>query len=191
MEDVLGYLLGEGGVQMSIIPLLVAGLAVGAAGMIGSAAKNGQKRSALSAMQREQNAKAAEIRAEYDASQAEDYLNSHQAQSFLKSQRDALDRQRKLTTNSAAITGATPGAVAAYKAASTQSVADTMSRLAALGDQRKQAAKQAYYGRDAAQNQIQLALSQQELGLYDAEAKSFDNLSQQGFSLAGGAAGKM
>ena len=191
MEEIVSYLLGETGVQMSLIPLIVAGLAVGAAGMIGSASKNGQKRSVLGAMQREQNVRDGEIRAEYNASQAEDYLNSQQAQSFLKSQRDALDRQRKLTANSAAITGATPGLVAAYKAASTQSVADTLSRLAALGDQRKQAAKQAYYGRDAAQNQIQLALNQQELGLYDAEAKSFDNLSQQEFSVAAGAAGKM
>jgi hypothetical protein len=176
-------------VQTGIIPLLIAGLAVAGAGMIGSAVKNAEAKRKLSGMQQQQADRAAENKAWYRSSQAEDYLQTAEAQRILKNQRDALDRERKITTNSAAVTGATPGAVAASKAASTRSMATTLSNLAALGDQTKARKEAQYFAREDGISGRQLALDQASMALTQQEAQNFNNLTQQGLKIAGSAAG--
>ena len=180
---------GIQGVQVAILPLLLVGLAVGAAGMIGSAVKNKEAKDQVKDMQAKQNARQAENKAWYRSSQAEDYLQTAEAQRILKQQRDALDRERRITTSSAAVTGATPGAVAASKAASTRSMATTLSNLAAMGDQVKARKEAQYFAREDSIDNRQSELDRMRVGITQQESQNWSNLSQQGFSVAAGAAG--
>jgi hypothetical protein len=191
MEEIFRVIFGNADVSMAIIPLIAAGLLVAGAGMGMSSVKGQQRKNKLSEMKAEQDRQSDANMAWWRATQSDDYLNSVQAQKMLKQQRDSLDRERKITANSAAITGATQGLIAANKAAATQSLSNTMSNIAALGEQKKQQETNIYLNRDAQIKQNQSNIEGKEMDLIKDQQAQADNITQSGLSLASGAAGKM
>lgn len=85
-----------------------------------------------------------------------DYMERSDAQAVMKRVRDTMRNSNKVTTASAAVTGATPEAVAAQKAAANQTVADAASNLQANADAYKTAAKNAYVAQNNALDQGRL-----------------------------------
>lgn len=111
-----------------------------------------------------------------------DYMERSDAQAVMKRVRDTMRNNNKVTTASAAVTGATPEAVAAQKAAANQTVADAASNLQANADAYKTNAKNTY----VAQNN---ALDQAQLQQAATTEQGYSNMAASGISSAADAIG--
>jgi hypothetical protein len=180
-------LFGSGDTMLAILPILaIAGLAAAAAGGIGSAVSNSKKRKELGRMRSGVEAEQAENRAWYNANALSDYTLRADAQNLFKNLRDNLKRNRDVTTATAAVTGATPAAVAAAKERDTKAISDTYSNVAAMGQQWKDNVTNQYLRRKDFLSNKMLGLDQQNLQGYDQQSQSWGNLMNSGLNLAGG-----
>lgn len=152
-----------------------AGLAKGIAGGIKAAKARRQQAKIIKAAQQRNEAQFAN---DYYG----DYMERSDAQAVMKRVRDTMRNNNKVTTASAAVTGATPEAVAAQKAAANQTVADAASNLQANADAYKTNVKNTY----VAQNN---ALDQAQLQQAATSEQGYSNMAASGISSAADAIG--
>lgn len=174
---------------MAILPVLaIAGLAAAGAGAVGGAITRKKQRQELNNMRAGVAAEQAENRAWYNANALSDYTQRADAQNLFKNLRDNLKRSRGVTASTAAVTGATPAAVAAAKERDTKAVSDTYSNVAAMGQQWKDNVTSQYLRRKDFLSNKMLGLDQQGLADYDRQAQNWGNLMSSGLNLAAGSA---
>jgi hypothetical protein len=182
------FLFGVGDVQMAILPILaIAGLAVagaGAAGQIG--ARNRQDRR-LADMRAGVQAEQAENKRWYNTNYLSDYTQRADAQLLFKNLRDNLKRSRDVTSATAAVTGATPAAVAAAKERDARAVSDTYGSVAAVGQQWKDRLTDQYLRRKDFLSSKMYGLDQAGLANDDRRAQDWGSLMQSGLNAASGA----
>jgi hypothetical protein len=110
-----------------------------------------------------------------------DYTQRADTQNLMKRTRDMLKRNNEVAANSAVVTGATPEAVNAAKEQSNQVITDTMSNVAAQGQQWKDNIQNRYLAR---KNQI----SGQQYGEMEGAAQGYEALVGNGIKAVGSAA---
>ena len=145
--------------------LIGAGVSAAAGGTqmgIGSAKARKAARDARRAMQKARADEDAWYRDEYYT----DEIDRSGAKRMMQRVEQTLTNQANQARGAAAVSGATPGALAAQQAASQQIVADTMSNIAAMDSDRKSRVSQQHQHNLAgfAQGDIDLANQQQAAG---------------------------
>lgn len=135
-----------------------AALAVGAAASLASSilgavksANAGKKANALINTQRADNKKW------YDTQMGQDYLQRSDAQAILKKQKELLDAQYDRARATNAVAGGTDEALAMQQAKANETLADTMTNMAAQSSAYKDSIEQQYRQQDAALAQQQIA----------------------------------
>lgn len=135
-----------------------AALAVGAAASLASSilgavksANAGKKANALINTQRADNKKW------YDTQMGQDYLQRSDAQAILKKQKELLDAQYDRARATNAVVGGTDEALAMQQAKANETLADTMTNMAAQSSAYKDSIEQQYRQQDAALAQQQIA----------------------------------
>ncbi|MDR2917858.1 MAG: hypothetical protein LBV72_00625 [Tannerella sp.] len=187
--DWIELIFGGGGVMMAILPVLaIAGLAAAGAGAIGSGITRKKQKQALNNMRAGVAKEQAENKSWYNANALSDYTQRADTQNLFKNLRDNLKRSRDTTTSTAAITGATPAAVAAAKERDTKAVSDTYSNVAAMGQQWKDNITSQYLRRKDYLSNKMLGLDQQGLQDYDRQSQNWGNLMNSGLNVAAGSA---
>ncbi len=88
----------------------------------------------------------------YDRRYNEDFTQRADAQRLLTQLNRSIRDRNRQASGTNAVVGGTEASVAAAKAANNASIADTMSRLGATADARKDSIEQAYQTREAALN---------------------------------------
>lgn len=133
-------------------------LAVGAAASLASSilgavksANAGKKANALINTQRADNKKW------YDTQMGQDYLQRSDAQAILKKQKELLDAQYDRARATNAVVGGTDEALAMQQAKANETLADTMTNMAAQSSAYKDSIEQQYRQQDAALAQQQIA----------------------------------
>lgn len=135
-----------------------AALAVGAAtslassiiGAVGSA-NAARKGNALISAEKTKNKKW------YDSQMNQDYINRPDNQAILKKQRELLEEQYKRARATNIVAGGTDEALAMQQAKANETLADTMSNMAAQSASYKDSVDQQYRQQDAALTQQQVA----------------------------------
>lgn len=135
------------------------------------AAKNSKKQAENAQNLLEQQK--AENKKWYNSRMSEDVTRKADVQALLTKQRDILNERYNSDRATNAVAGGSESALAKQKEAANASVADTMSNVAAEGEQQKRAIEQQYLQQDGNLTQQQIA--------------GYENQSQQ-IALAGGQA---
>jgi hypothetical protein len=190
MEMIFDLIFGTDGVQMAVLPILaIVGLAAAAAGATGTAVSQNKKRKKLTQMQQDVEGDMSRNKAWYSANALSDYTQRADAQNLFKNLRDNLKRNRDVTTSTAAITGATPAAVAASKEADTKAISDVYGNVAAMGQQYKDNVTNQYFNRQAWLRNAMLRLGNTEMEGYQQISNAWSNLAGSGLNAAAGAFG--
>lgn len=147
------------------------GLASGIYGMIKSAnAAKEQKKLLDNATTREN--------AWYNRNYYQNYLDSSESQAAIKRVEDTLKRRNQAAAGTAAVTGATPEAVIAEQGNNQQLMSDTVSNLAARGDEKKSQI-------DIVHQQNLNNLDAQRMGQYQANETGAASYAGGGLGLVG------
>lgn len=146
--------------------------AAGAAGTVYGAIKSGQERNRMKAYMEAQRA---DNEAWFDEKKYSDYTQRKDTQALMKSLRDNLKDINQAGNATAAVTGATPEAVAAQKAAQGEAISDTFTNVAAQGQRVQDIAEGQYLNRKA-------QLDNQQLNEMEMAAQGYENLMQNSLS---------
>jgi hypothetical protein len=174
---------------MAILPLVVIGLAAAAAGGIGTAINTRKRDKALNEEKKGIDADMAENASWYNSNALSDYTQRADSQRLLKNLRDNLKRNRTDTTATAAVTGATPAAIAEAKRSDANAVSDTYSNLAAMGQQYKDDVTRQYFNRKGLLRNRMSGVTNAKMGIYNDNAGAWTDFSKSGLNLAAGAFG--
>jgi hypothetical protein len=120
----------------------------------------------------------------YNANALGDYTQTANAQNLMKQMRESLQRQNRVSSNRAVVTGATPEQQAVSKQLANQAISNTYSSLGAMGENYMQQITNKYLSRKdnfAAQN----------MGIMEGNAQSYENLMQNGLNMASGYSGQL
>ena len=143
------------------LPLIAAGLsALGGAIASGIAAKKSadanNEANKLIAQQKADN------KAWYDIKMSQDYTQRADAQAAIQRQRELLNEQYRIARATNTVAGGSDAQLAAQKELANQSVAQTMSAIAANGENAKESAEQQYLQTNAQLTQQQVAAKQNQ-----------------------------
>ena len=116
--------------------------------------------------------------AQYNKDYFSDYTNRADTQALMKKMRDNLKQENKITNQTAVVTGATPEAVNVQKDQNNKVVTNTMSNVAASGQQWKDRVQDRYL--NMKQNYAQM-----RYGNMAASAASYENLMGNGIAAMG------
>lgn len=150
---------------------LAAGIISGAAGLAGTvfgAIKSAQERNRMKAYMETQKS---DNEAWFDEKKYSDYTQRKDTQALMKSLRDNLKDVNQASNATAAVTGASPEAVAMQKAAQSEAVSDTFTNVAAQGQRVQDNAEAQYMARKS-------QLEGQELASMEGAAQGYENLLQ-------------
>lgn len=141
-------------------------------GAVASSQANKKAQSLISA-QRDENKKW------YEEKMAEDYLQRSDIQNVLRKQRDLLGEQMKRARATNIVAGGTDESLALQQQGAIDTLGETTANVAANATAAKDAAEQQYRAQDA-------ALNQQQIGLYQQQAKDIATAAGQiGKSVSG------
>ncbi|MDR0713712.1 MAG: hypothetical protein LBF89_05580 [Bacteroidales bacterium] len=112
------------------------------------------------------NQQKADNQAWYNANALGDYTQRADAQNLLRNLRENLDRQNKITANTAVVTGATPEQQAVQKEQANKVIADTYANLGAMGQQYKDKVTDQYLNRKYAIENGQMGMMNDSLNNY-------------------------
>lgn len=124
-----------------IDPVSIASVGIGVGGAIYGAVKAGQERKR---MEQYLTSQEADNIARYNKDYYSDYTQRADTQALMKRLRENLKRTNSITNNTAVVTGATPEAVNVQKDQNNKVVTDTMSNVAAIGQQWKDRVQDRY-----------------------------------------------
>jgi hypothetical protein len=110
-----------------------------------------------------------------------DYTQRADTQNLMKQTRDMLKRNNEVAANTAVVTGATPDAVDAQKEQNNKVITDTMSNIAAQGQQWKDNIQNEYMNRKN-------LLSNMQYGDMEGAAQGYESLMGNGIKAVGSAA---
>ena len=151
------------------------GAGVGLLGSIWGGSKAAKQRRKMNQYLNQQDA---ENKAWYNANALSDYTQRSDVQNLMRNMRENLTRQNKATSNTAAITGATPEAQAAQKELSNKVISDTYANIGALGQNYKDRVTSQYLARKD-------NIAGQRMGLMDGKARSYENVMNTGTNFLG------
>lgn len=137
-------------------------------GVVGSS-KAANKAKGLIDSQRNDN------KAWYEVKRAEDFTQRSDTQAILNQQRQLLNDQYKKARMTNVVAGGTDEQLALQQAAANESLATTMSNVAGQASAYKDAAEQQFRQQDA-------ALNQQQVGVYQQQANNIAQAAGQGVS---------
>jgi hypothetical protein len=175
-------------VQTAILPLLAVAAVAAAAGAVGGAVTRNKQKKALNRISSGVEKEQAENKTWYNANALADYTQRADTQNLFKNLRDNLKKNRDATSATAAVTGATPAAIAAAKERDAKAISDTYSNVAATGQQWKDNITGEYLRRKDYLNSRKLGIDGQRLADYDRQAQNWGNLMYSGINYAAGAA---
>jgi hypothetical protein len=150
---------------------------LGLAGGIYGAVKAGQERRK---MEQFLSGQEAQNTAEYNKDFYGDYTQRADTQALIQSMRDQMLQRTKQAESTAAITGATPEAIAAERASQNKAMTDTYSRISAMGQAYKDYVSDQYRAR---RDQLS-GLRYNEM---EKSAQSYENLMSTGLGALGNA----
>lgn len=157
------------------------GAGVGLATSIFGGSKAAKQRRKMNSYLNEQDA---ENKAWYNANALSDYTQRADSQNLMRQLRNNLDRQNKIASNTAVVTGATPEQQAVQKEQSNKVISDTYANLGAMGQQWKDNVTNRYLSRRD-------NIANQRMGMMDQKAQSYENLMNSGVNMISGAVGSL
>jgi hypothetical protein len=187
METLFNLISGTGGIQMAIPALALIGLISAAASAAGTGIAQNKKRKALAGMRSDVAGDRAANNAWYSANALSDYTQRADAQNMFRHLRENLKSSRDTTTATAAVTGATPAAVAAAKETDAKTISNIYGNVAAMGQQYKDNVTNQYLNRQAWLRNAMLGLDSQELENYQRTSDAWGNIANTGLNTAAGA----
>lgn len=156
-------------------PISIISAGVGLGGAAYGAIKAGQERKRMESFLTSQEA---DNTARYNKDYFGDYTQRADTQALMKKLRENLQRSNTITNKTAAVTGATSEAVNVQKDQNNKVVTDTMSNVAAMGQQWKDRVQDRYLG-------MKNNYAQMRYGNMGANAASYENLMGNGISAMG------
>ena len=156
-----------------ITEIVSAGIGLG--GAIYGGIKAGQERKRMeNYLTTQESGNEAQFNKDYYA----DYTNRADTQALMKKMRDNLKQENKITNQTAVVTGATPEAVNVQKDQNNKVVTNTMSNVAASGQQWKDRVQDRYLN-------MKNNYAQMRYGNMAASAASYENLMGNGIAAMG------
>lgn len=176
ITTIIQHLFGTGDAMMAIA-WLAAVPALGAASSIFGGASAGKQRRAIDAtIQAQKDANTAWYNNEANS----DYLQRADSQAAIQQARETIRKQNEAAANTAAVTGATPEAVAASRSRSNEAMSQLYGNLAAQGALHRDQIRQQYLTQDN-------ALTNALLNNKSNYAASGENMLQNGIKAVAGA----
>jgi len=149
--------------------------AIGLGAGIYGGIKAGQKRRQQENLLKQQQS---ENQAWYNANALSDYTQRADAQNLIRNMRDNLSRRDRANANMSVVSGATPEQQAAAKEQTNQVISNVYGNLGAMGQQWKDQITNQYLNR-------KYSLGNQQFGLLDNQAQSYENLMSSGLGVMG------